>query len=107
MSLRIALLIALSMAGRLDAETLGEYWDTAGEEANYYRIVEIPIPEAAALEAGSFEIMPDNRLAIGTRRNRSDRQRSGIRSAAIARTAASGCPACSECSRPEPPCRRT
>ena len=50
------------------AQSLGEYWDTAEEESKYYRIVDIPLPEKMQLEAGSFELMPDNRLAIGTRR---------------------------------------
>ncbi|MEZ6057313.1 MAG: hypothetical protein R3C01_11470 [Planctomycetaceae bacterium] len=50
------------------AEELGEYWGTAEEEAKYYRIVEVPFPEELALEAGSFEVLPDGRLAIGTRR---------------------------------------
>jgi len=61
-------LIVLCITGQLKAEPLGEYWGTAEEEAKYYRIVEIPIPEDMALEAGSFEVLPDNRLAIGTRR---------------------------------------
>ncbi|MCA9163001.1 MAG: hypothetical protein KDA62_08480 [Planctomycetales bacterium] len=52
----------------LRAETLGEYWGTAEEEAKYYRIVDIPFPDQLALEAGSFEVLPDQRLAIGTRR---------------------------------------
>ncbi|MBC8355667.1 MAG: hypothetical protein H8E66_27120 [Planctomycetes bacterium] len=68
MPLRIVLLIVLATVGRLSAEPLGEYWDTAEEEAKYYKIVEVPIPDGMAMEAGSFEIMPDNRLAIGTRR---------------------------------------
>jgi hypothetical protein len=68
MQLRFVTLIILSLAGNLRAETLGEYWGTAEEEAKYYRIVEVPIPEGMALEAGSFEVLPDNRLAIGTRR---------------------------------------
>ncbi|MEO2013775.1 MAG: hypothetical protein ABGZ53_05335 [Fuerstiella sp.] len=68
MKLRFVTLIVLSLAGNLRAETLGEYWGTAEEEAKYYRIVEVPLPEGMALEAGSFEVMPDNRLAIGTRR---------------------------------------
>jgi hypothetical protein len=50
------------------SQTLGEYWGTAEQEAKYYKIVDIPIPEGMALEAGSFEVMPDGRLAIGTRR---------------------------------------
>lgn len=68
MHLRMTILILLALAGNLQAEPLGEYWGTAEEEAKYYRIVEVPIPEGMALEAGSFEILPDNRLAIGTRR---------------------------------------
>lgn len=74
MSLRVtrwivfATLLVSATAGPLRAETLGEYWGTAEEESKYYKIVEVPIPDAVALEAGSFEVMPDNRLAIGTRR---------------------------------------
>jgi hypothetical protein len=68
MHFRTTVLILLALAGNLQAEPLGEYWGTAEEEAKYYRIVEVPIPEGMALEAGSFEILPDNRLAIGTRR---------------------------------------
>ncbi len=58
----------LSAGGLLYSQSLGEYWDTAEEESKYYRIEDIPIPEGMAMEAGSFEILPDNRLAIGTRR---------------------------------------
>lgn len=61
-------LIFLLLSGVLQAQNIGEYWGTAEEEAKYYRIVELPIPADMALEAGSFEVMPDNRLAIGTRR---------------------------------------
>ena len=73
MILRLANRLALSLAITccvlpLWAETLGEYWDTGEEESKYYRIVEIPMPEGIAIEAGSFEVMPDNQLAIGTRR---------------------------------------
>lgn len=63
----IALCIVLQ-AAPCRGQRLGDYWNTAEEEAKYYRIVEIPIPDGMALEAGSFEVMPDNRLAIGTRR---------------------------------------
>lgn len=55
-------------SSEVHAQKLGEYWDTAEEESKYYKIVDIPIPKDMALEAGSFEVMPDNRLAIGTRR---------------------------------------
>lgn len=50
-------------------EPLGEYWGTAERESEYYRMVDIPLPEELAIEAGSFEVMPDGkRLAIATRR---------------------------------------
>lgn len=60
--------VVLSPASPGHAQTLGEYWDTGEEEAKYYKIVEIPIPKDVAIEAGSFELMPDQRLALGTRR---------------------------------------
>ena len=50
------------------AQPLGEYWGTAEREDRYYKIVDLPIPDELALEAGSFEVLPDDRLAIGTRR---------------------------------------
>lgn len=65
----LTLLFVLSMIGSTSfADPLGEYWGTAEKEAEYYRIVDIPFPEEMALEACSFEVLPDNRLAIGTRR---------------------------------------
>ncbi|MGY8770710.1 MAG: DUF7133 domain-containing protein [Pirellulales bacterium] len=53
---------------RLSAEPLGEYWGTAEEESKYYRMVDVPIPANMPLEIGSFEVMPNNQLAVGTRR---------------------------------------
>jgi hypothetical protein len=49
-------------------EPLGEYWGTAEAESEYYRLVDVPLPEELAVEAGSFELLPDDRLAIATRR---------------------------------------
>lgn len=50
-------------------EPLGEYWGTAEEEAKYYKLVNVPLPKELAVEAGSFEVMPDKKqLAIATRR---------------------------------------
>jgi len=37
-------------------------------EAEYYKIIPIPIPDDVVLECGGFEFMPDGRLAVGTRR---------------------------------------
>lgn len=65
---RVAFSLLVLVAGQATAEPLGEYWGTAENEARYYRIVEVPIPEEMALEAGSFEVLPDDRLAVGTRR---------------------------------------
>lgn len=50
-------------------EPLGEYWGTAEEESKYYKLVDIPLPKELAIEAGSFEVMPDReKLALATRR---------------------------------------
>lgn len=62
-----ALLISLT-AAPAEAQTIGEYWNTAEEESKYYRIVDIPLPEKMPLEACSFEILPDDRLAVASRR---------------------------------------
>ena len=50
------------------AEDLGGMWGTAEREAKYYPIVDIPIPKAVPLRTGSMEVLPDGRLAVGTRR---------------------------------------
>ena len=50
-------------------DPLGEYWGTAEEESKYYRLVDVPLPDELAVEAVSFEVMPDQqRLALATRR---------------------------------------
>ena len=52
----------------LQAEALGEEWGTAEREAEYYRIVEIPVPDPHFIEAGCFATLADERIAVGTRR---------------------------------------
>jgi hypothetical protein len=49
-------------------EELGAMWGTAEAEAKYYPIIDIPIPPEVPMRPGSFEILPDGRLAVGTRR---------------------------------------
>ena len=50
-------------------EPLGEFWGTGEAEAEYYKLVDVPLPKELAVEAGSFEVLPDGkRLAISTRR---------------------------------------
>ena len=50
------------------AENLGAMWGTAKEEAKYYPLVNIPIPPEVPMRPGGLEILPDGRLAVGTRR---------------------------------------
>jgi hypothetical protein len=61
-------LVAVAITALLRAEELGETWGTAAEEAKYYPIVNIPIPPEVPMRPGSFEILPNGRLAAGTRR---------------------------------------
>ena len=49
-------------------EDLGAMWGTAAEEAKYYPIVNVPIPPTIPMRPGGFDILPDGRLAVGTRR---------------------------------------
>ena len=64
----ILALLVLSLTPLLRAEDLGAMWGSAREEAKYYPIVNIPIPPEVPMRPGSFEILPDGRLAVGTRR---------------------------------------
>jgi hypothetical protein len=66
--LQSILLVAGLANFSLAEEELGEMWGTATEEEKYYKLVSIPIPETVPLKAGSFDILPDGRLAVGTRR---------------------------------------
>lgn len=61
----LALLLAPLFAS---GEDLGDLWGTAAEESKYYPIIEVPIPAGVPMRPGSFEILPDGRLAVGTRR---------------------------------------
>ncbi len=65
----IVILSALVLpASTLEAQRLGAGWGTAEAESEYYRIVDLPLPKGSAIEVGSFDLLPDGRLAIGTRR---------------------------------------
>lgn len=64
----VVLMLVATCSAPVAAQTLGDFWGTAEQEAKYYRIVDIPFPEDLALEAGSFDVLPDDRLAVGTRR---------------------------------------
>lgn len=60
--------IILLVTPVVQAEKLGDFWNTSEWEEKYYPVTDIPIPAEIYLEAGSFELLPDDRLAIGTRR---------------------------------------
>lgn len=64
----LLLLLVLGAFPTRAAEDLGALWGSAQAEAKYYPIVNIPIPPEVPLRPGSFEILPDGRLAVGTRR---------------------------------------
>lgn len=49
------------------AEEVGERWGTEEREREYYPIVNIPLPKDTVIEAGAFAVLPDQRLAVGTR----------------------------------------
>ncbi len=51
----------------LHAQELGEKWGTEAREREYYRVVDLPIPEGEVIEAGAFCTLPDGRIAVGTR----------------------------------------
>ena len=64
----IALLAAVNTMQLRADEDLGAMWGTAQEEAKYYPIVNIPIPPGVPMRPGGMEMLPDGRLAVGTRR---------------------------------------
>jgi hypothetical protein len=65
----ISLLLLAVLAGLrpLRAEEVGDRWGTEEREREFYPIVSIPIPPETVIEAGAFAVMPDQRMAVGTR----------------------------------------
>lgn len=65
----ICLLLPFVMAGpgAARAEEVGERWGTEEREREYYPIVNIPLPKETVIEAGAFAVLPDDRIAVGTR----------------------------------------
>lgn len=65
----LPIVAATTIAFAPQQEPLGEYWGTGEEESKYYTLVDVPLPKELAVEAGSFEVMPNRKqLAIATRR---------------------------------------
>lgn len=58
---------AMLIASGCFAEEVGKRWGTEEREREYYPIVNIPIPKDTVIEAGAFAVLPNGRLAVGTR----------------------------------------
>lgn len=63
----ILLALTTIMSAGLRAEDVGERWGTEEREREFYPIVSIPLPKDAVIEAGAFAVLPDGRIAVGTR----------------------------------------
>ena len=66
--IKLSSVLALFLSVAVLAEEVGDRWGTEKREREYYRVVSIPMAKGQVIEAGAFELMPDNRLAVGTRR---------------------------------------
>lgn len=64
---RFALAFSSCSLLSLRAEEVGQRWGTEEREREYYPIVNIPIPPDIVIEAGAFTVLPDGRMAVGTR----------------------------------------
>jgi hypothetical protein len=64
-----ALLLAACVlsASAVRGEDVGERWGTEEREREFYPIVSLPIPKDLVVEAGAFCLLPDGRMAVGTR----------------------------------------
>lgn len=60
--------LAIGAAGIARGEEVGERWGTEEREREYYPIVNIPLPKETVIEAGAIAVLPDRRVAVGTRR---------------------------------------
>jgi hypothetical protein len=64
----LAVLTHPVQAGNRSGEDLGATWGTASRERAYYRMTTLAIPADLVVEAGAFAVLPDGRVAVGTRR---------------------------------------
>ena len=63
----VLILIAMTGLRATYAEEVGDRWGTEEREREYYPIVNIPLPPDTVVEAGAFAVLPDKRVAVGTR----------------------------------------
>ncbi len=63
-----ALSLSLLFTGAVNAQKKGFAKSTAPDEDKYYKMIRFDPPAGEVLEAGAIEMMPDGKVAIGTRR---------------------------------------
>jgi hypothetical protein len=63
----LLLVIVSFIPSVMHAEDVGDRWGTEEREREYYPIVSIPLPKDTVIEAGAFAVLPDQRVAVGTR----------------------------------------
>jgi len=61
------MLLGLASLVPTRAEEVGERWGTEEREREFYPLVNIPLPKDTVIEAGAFAVLPDRRMAVGTR----------------------------------------
>ncbi|NQU48350.1 MAG: ThuA domain-containing protein [Planctomycetes bacterium] len=61
-------LIHVLISSTASAQDLGARWGTEKRERDFYRLVDVPIPADTVVETGAFVTLPDDRIALGTRR---------------------------------------
>jgi hypothetical protein len=61
------LMLIASGGSAARSEEVGDRWGTEEREREYYPIVNIPLPKDTVIEAGAFAVLPDRRIAVGTR----------------------------------------
>jgi hypothetical protein len=63
-----ALLVAFaSTTAPARAEDVGGRWGTEEREREFYPVVNVPIPKGMVIESGAYCLLPDGRMAVGTR----------------------------------------
>jgi glucose/arabinose dehydrogenase len=66
---RLLLLLAVCAftAAPARAEDVGGRWGTEEREREFYPVVSVPIPKGVVIESGAYCLLPDGRMAVGTR----------------------------------------
>ena len=67
LSSTITLVLTLTLTLALGFASPASAQDAKPTEADYYKIVTLPIPDDLVLEVGGLEVMPDGKLAVSTR----------------------------------------